>query len=105
MNTRNLVAAALLGVASAGSMPAVADDDDMAKMQAIAKGRGFLTPEQAIERALAVKPGTVVETDLDRRFNGDYEYEVEIVDAEGTEWELKLDAKTGEVRKTKREWD
>jgi uncharacterized membrane protein YkoI len=105
MKTAGILTAGAMILAGIAGTPAGAMDDDMAKMQAVAKGRGFITPEQAIERALAAKPGTAVEADLDRRFNGDYYYEVEIVDAEGIEWEIKLDAKTGDVRKTDREWD
>jgi uncharacterized membrane protein YkoI len=105
MKAASILTAGAIVLASIASTGAGAMDDDMAKMQAVAKGRGFITPEQAIERALAAKPGTAVEADLDRRLNGDYYYEVEIVDAEGIEWEIKLDARTGDARKADREWD
>ncbi|HSG92461.1 MAG TPA: PepSY domain-containing protein, partial [Methylotenera sp.] len=33
-----------------------------------------------------------------------WDYEFEIVDADGHEWEVNIDAKTGAVRGTSREW-
>ena len=78
-------------------------DDDMAEMRAISKAANLITPERAIEKALSVKPGTVVDADIDRKFKG-YFYEIEIVDAQAVEWEVDIDATTGEVRRVKREW-
>ena len=53
-----------------------------------------IPPEQAMEKALAARPGTIVDADVDRKFRKHY-YEVEIVDAQGVEWEVDIDAKTG----------
>jgi len=78
-------------------------DDDMAEMRAISKAANLITPEQAVEKALSVKPGTVVDADIDRKFKG-YYYEIEIIDAQAVEWEIDIDAETGEVRWVKREW-
>ena len=78
-------------------------DDDMAEMRAMSKAANLITPEKAIEKALSVKPGTVVDADIDRKFKG-YYYEIEIVDAQAVEWEVDIDAKSGEVRGVKREW-
>ncbi|HKQ25995.1 MAG TPA: PepSY domain-containing protein [Burkholderiales bacterium] len=78
-------------------------DDDMVEMRAIAKAANLIVPEKAIEKALAVKPGTVVDADIDRKFKG-YYYEIEIIDAQAVEWEVDIDAKTGEVRRVKRDW-
>jgi uncharacterized membrane protein YkoI len=44
----------------------------------------------------------VIETDLDREM-GRYVYEIEVLDAQGVVWEMDLDAKTGEVIKSKRD--
>lgn len=89
---------------AAGATTALAQDaDDMAEMQAIAKAANLISPEQAIEKALAAKPGTVVDADVDRKFKK-YYYEIEIVDAQGVEWEVDIDAKTGEVRRIKKDW-
>lgn len=92
-------AALLLGAAVA---PVAADDE--AEMRAVSLAAGLITPEQAIERALAAKPGTVVDVDLDHK-RGKHYYEVEIIDAQGIEWEIDVDAKGGEIRRTKRDWD
>jgi uncharacterized membrane protein YkoI len=78
-------------------------DDDMAKDRAIAKAAGLLTPEQAGEKALTAKAGTVIEIDLDRGFKG-YYYEAEIIDADAVEWEVHIDAKTGAVRGVRKDW-
>ena len=81
----------------------VCAEDEMAEMRAISKTANLITPEKAIEKALAAKPGTVVDTDLDRKFKS-YYYEIEIIDAQAVEWEVDIDAKTGEVRRIKRDW-
>ena len=72
------------------------DAEDMAEMQAKAKSAGLIAPEQAIQKALAAKPGTVVDADVDRK-SKKYYYEVEIIDANGVKWEVDIDGKTGEV--------
>jgi len=97
---RNLLAA--LAISAAIVQPGFADDDE-ARDRAIAKAANLITPEQATEKALAAKAGTVTDIDLDRKWKN-YYYEVEIVDADGIEWEVDIDAKTGKVRKIKRDW-
>lgn len=103
MMTR-LTAAALAAAVLALAGPVGAQDaEDMAEMQAKARARGLIPPEQAIEKALAAKPGTVTDADLDRSFRSFY-YEVEIIDAQGDEWEVKIDARTGEVKRVSKDW-
>lgn len=58
---------------------------------------------QSFERlnaaALAKHPGaTVVETELEEAY-GKYIYQVELRDAQGVEWDVELDATTGQVLK------
>lgn len=98
-----LLAAAMF-TGAAFALPAAADDDDVAEMRAISSAAGLISPEQAIEKALAAKPGTAIDADLDRKL-GKYYYEVEVIDAQGVEWEIHLDAKTGEVKRVKRDSD
>lgn len=51
------------------------------------------------ETALAKHPGGVIrETELENEW-GRYIYQLEVVDAQGVEWDLELDAATGEVLK------
>ena len=97
-----LTPAFLLSIAVAA--PALADEDDMVEMRAVSGAAGLISPEQAIERALASKAGTVIDADIDRKL-GHYYYEIEIIDAQGVEWEIDVDAKSGEVRRVKRDWD
>jgi len=88
---------AMSGTAAAG--------DDPAKMRAIAEAAGLISLEQAQEKALAAKPGTVIEVELDdRSWPRGWDYEFEIIDADGKEWDVDIDAKTGEVRKVKADW-
>lgn len=56
----------------------------------------ILSLEKIIKAAKAFKSGEVLETELERKHNT-YVYEVEILDAKGLVWELKLDAKTGKL--------
>lgn len=84
---------------------AIADDDDPVKMRAIAEAAGLISVEQATEKALAAKPGTIIEVELDdRSWPQGWDYEFEIIDASGKEWDVDIDAKTGEVRKIKADW-
>ena len=51
------------------------------------------------EAALAKHPGaTIKETELEEKY-GRYVYQLELRDDKGVQWELELDAKTGEVLK------
>ena len=58
----------------------------------------ILPLEKIVAFAKAKKRGEVLETELERK-NGYYLYEVEILDTSGQVWELKLNAKTGQVLK------
>lgn len=101
-NTMKLLAivgltASMYGTAFAGDSPE--------KMRAIAEAAGLISLEQAQEKALAAKPGTIVEVELDdRSWPKGWDYEFEIIDANGKEWDVDIDAKTGEVRKVKPDW-
>lgn len=84
---------------------AMADGDEPAKMRAIAQAAGLISVEEASEKALAAKPGTIIEVELDdRSWPQGWDYEFEIIDANGKEWDVDIDAKTGEVRKVKADW-
>ena len=55
--------------------------------------------DQLEATALALHPGaTLLDTDLDEAY-GKYLYQVELEDANGIEWEVELDALTGQVLK------
>ena len=88
------------------SQPAWADDDDdPAKIAEMAKTFGLISLEEAQTKALAAKPGVIKEVELERRkFRSGWDYEVEIVDGNGAEWEVYIDAKTGKVNSVSRDW-
>jgi uncharacterized membrane protein YkoI len=95
--------AASLSLLAAGY--AMADDDDVAEMQLISKAAGLLTIEQASEKALAAKAGTIVDSELEKRtWPQGWDYEFEIIDTQGQDWDVNIDAKTGEARKVARDW-
>lgn len=105
MQSKLIATGSLVLVTALAVGVAVADPQDILEMRAVSKAANLISPEQAVERALAAKPGTMVDTDIDRRLGGGYDYEIEIIDAQGTEWEVDVDAATGEVRHVKRDWD
>ncbi len=82
-----------------------ADEDDVPKMRAIAETVGLISIEQASEKALAAKPGVITEVELEKRhWPEGWDYEFEIVGKDGKEWDVDVDAKTGEVRKVTQDW-
>lgn len=104
---KNVIQAILLAnfLAFGMAIAAQADDDDAQEMAQLVKSFGLITPEQAQEKALAAKPGVVKEVELEnRKFGKGWDYEFEIVDADGREWEVDIDAKTGAVTGTRRDW-
>ncbi len=80
----------LLPIAGSGESPAIAG-------QLAAKGQ-ILSLEKISRLAKSHKPGEILEVELEKK-HGRYLYEVEILDARSQVWELKLDAKTGQLLK------
>ncbi len=59
--------------------------------------------EELNQIVLKLHPGaTITDTELDNHFNG-FEYEVELRDAKNVEWDVDLNAATGEVLKNKQD--
>jgi uncharacterized membrane protein YkoI len=101
----SFASALLLSLSIALGNPALADDDDdQAKVQALVAAGKLISPDEARQKALAAKPGTVTDVDLEHSWRSGYQYEVEIVDPELQKWEVYIDAKTGQVRSTRRDW-
>ncbi len=91
----------LLGFAA----PVQADEEDPQKITEMAKSFGLITLDQAQAKALAAKPGVVKEVELEgRKFSKGWDYEFEIVDDDGQEWEVNIDAKSGAVTSVRRDW-
>ena len=92
-------------VSTSLSAHVIADDDDVAEMLLISKAAGLISIEQASEKALIAKPGTIIDAELEKRnWPQGWDYEFEIIDAKGQEWDVNIDAKTGESRKVSRDW-
>lgn len=79
-----------------GAAPALADIDHQ-RARALQQQGHILPLEQIIDKALGIKSGRVIETELDEE-NGRLVYELEILDDRGWVWEMEFDAKTGELR-------
>lgn len=102
---KNLTQKLFISAVFLGALTNAYADDDIQEMESIAKGLGLITLEEAKAKALAAKPGVVKDADLEnRKFGKGWDYEFEIVDADGHEWEVNIDAKTGALRGTSREW-
>jgi len=100
-----LMIALFLGAMACQPALADGDDDDVQKMSEKAKAFGLISHEEAQSKALAAKPGVVKEVELERRkFRAGWDYEVEIVDSNGAEWEVTIDAKSGKVNSINRDW-
>lgn len=86
------------------STPAFADDD-VREMEAVSKEFGFISLDEAKVKALEAKAGVVTDADLEnRKFGKGWDYEFEVVDSDGKEWEVNIDAKTGKVNGIHRDW-
>ena len=89
MNKKIIAGSAVSGLVLAGGFAG------MVSAQTVAAATG-LTEEQVIEIALSEVPGQVQEVELERHRSTQI-YEIEILAADGTEMEVEIDAKTGNV--------
>ena len=104
MKTVNTITAASLFALVLGSSALYADDD-IQEMKHISEKLGLITLDEAKAKALEAKPGVIEDADLEDRDLGEgWDYEFEIKDADGKEWEVYIDAKTGEGRKIDKDW-
>jgi uncharacterized membrane protein YkoI len=82
---------------------AQADDVPVNQIPQLVKEGKIKPVEELNQIVLKLHPGaTITDSDLDNHFNG-YEYEVELKDAKGVEWDVDLNAATGEVLKNKQD--
>ena len=56
-----------------------------------------ISEEEARAKALSIYPGTVEEVEYELESNGDDAYEIDIVSADGTEFQVEVDAATGDI--------
>ncbi|MEX0615285.1 MAG: PepSY domain-containing protein [Methylophaga sp.] len=76
--------------------PAVADDVSHNEARLLRESGKIMPLEQIIDIAKSFKPGEVIDTSLEED-DGRYEYEIEILDANGRVWEMEFDAASGEL--------
>lgn len=94
------------GVLSLTLMSGAAIADDAWEIQHKAEQLGLISLEEAQKVALEAKPGLIDDIDLENReFLGGWDYEFEILGRDGKEWEVKVNAETGEIRDISRDWD
>ena len=85
----------LAAIAAVHPSVAVADEGPVAARKL--SDAGIILPlEKIVAAAKAAKPGEILETELERK-HGRYVYEIEILDARGQVWEVKLDARSGKL--------
>jgi uncharacterized membrane protein YkoI len=85
---------------AAGAYALYAEDRVAPNVEQSQAPKDLLTPEQIAERARRERPGTIQEIELEHKL-GRHVYEVEMIGDGGAKWELKFDAKTGELLSTK----
>ncbi|RRV04370.1 peptidase [Pseudomonas sp. v388] len=95
MFTTLLTAATLAVTANS----AVARDIDTSEAQKLQDTGTIQALSKLNEAALATHPGaTITDTELENEY-GNYVYQVELRDTQGVDWDLELDAVTGQVYK------
>lgn len=94
----------LLGMAIFNSFYLSANAADINQLDArkLRESGHILPLEKITALAKSIKSGSILETELERKGAG-YLYEIELLDAKGQVWELKLDAKTGKLIKLESE--
>jgi uncharacterized membrane protein YkoI len=76
----------------------LADDIDQATARKLRSSGQILPLEKIHTKAKTIKAGKILETELETK-NGQYIYEIELLDDKGIVWEIKLNAKTGQLIK------
>lgn len=94
----------MFSVVSIMSFPVLADD--LHEIETKSEQLGLMSIEEAKSIALEAKPGIIDDIDLENRaFFGGWDYEMEVLGKDGKEWDIYINAETGEVRKVSRDWD
>jgi uncharacterized membrane protein YkoI len=94
----------IFSVVSVMSFPVLADD--LHEIKTKSEQLGLISIEEAKSIALEAKPGIIDDINLENRaFFGGWDYEMEVLGKDGKEWDIYINAETGEVRKVSRDWD
>lgn len=101
MKKVNVIYATLLAsMGMAVAMPAWAVDDDLYYQQ---HKQQFITHDKAAEIAINTVPdGIVEEVEFEKKRNGEF-FDVELRDAQGQEYQVRIDAKSGKVIYSRRD--
>lgn len=97
-----IVIPALAGAVVLGGVTMAANASSTEKNEAPAS-EGILSIEQAESKAIESVGGKVTKVEFEREKSGDI-YEVEVI-SDGVEYDLDIDAKTGEVLRTEKDTD
>ncbi|MEJ2454492.1 MAG: PepSY domain-containing protein [Candidatus Thiodiazotropha sp.] len=73
-----------------------ADGDGYLEARRLVREGKILPLEQILDGLSQFKSGQILEVEFDDHRQG-MRYEIEILDSQGTVWELKVDAVTGEI--------
>lgn len=84
-------------------IPAIVLDDDSA-MRALSRSGKIISPEHIITTVERQYNGQVTDLDFDRGLLH-YYYEIELSDNDKAEWDIEVDARSGEVLYKQRDWD
>ena len=79
-----------------------AADSDQDAARGLREAGEIMSLETILEKARVARPGRVLEVELEAE-HGRRIYKIEILDQQGTVWEMKLDAATGELLETEKE--
>jgi uncharacterized membrane protein YkoI len=97
---KRIAAMILASSVFAGNAMADVRVDEAAKLQSDGKIKPF---ESLNEIALEAHPGaTITDTELEDHY-GKYIYQVELRDTDGQEWDVDMDATTGDILGTKQD--
>ena len=81
---------------------AVFANDDHETARHLSAAGEILPLETILERAQQYQPGRVLEVEFEKQHE-QYFYEIEILNTQGIVWELKLDARTGQLLEREQE--
>jgi uncharacterized membrane protein YkoI len=100
MKKRPLLAWITAFLLPVGNMAFASDDHESARR--LSEAHKILPLETILEHARQHQPGRVLEVEFEEDRER-YIYEIEILNAKGIVWELKLDAQTGQLLERKQE--
>ena len=87
-----------------GALPGAAMGEDVGHDDALRlKQKGEILPlERILEQVRSIHPGRIIEVELEKK-GGRFIYEIELIDDEGSYWEIKVNAQDATVVSDKQE--